>query len=961
MTSPEMAYEQVEALVKRFKATPATQRKGMNEMQTRLGFILPLFSALGWDTSNINEVSPEEKVSRGWVDFSFRLGGVPRFFLETKRVNEDLNDPRWIKQTIDYAWTKSVTWALLSDFEGLRVFNAEVRVDNPFQAEFLAFNLDSYLTDFERLWWLSRHETLAGRLNTEAEKWGKKMRRQPVSQHLFDDLKQWRMALYKDLTGYNMLSGADADNAVLRILNRLIFIRTSEDRLVEEPILRPMVRTLKDQKRFQDLARELSLKFRELDAIYNSELFAPHFSEGLYISPTVLEEVINGLYEKNYMIYNFNAIESDVLGTAYEQYLGAVVAKIPEPEIAQGQLFATDTMSVQERRQKRKSQGIYYTPTFVTKYIVKETVGKWLAEHGYNPSRPPRILDMACGSGSFLIEAFDDLDTFVADQRGHLREDTASIFDYARQMEVLTNCIYGVDKDKQAVEVARLNLLLRALHTKDKLPLLTNIFHGDSLRPETWQQGFDDVMKAGGFDIIIGNPPYVRIQTLAKDEVEYFNQNFVSATGNYDIYVLFVEQALNLLKPGGVMGFILPNKFMQTDYGEGLRKLLSEQKAINKIVNFGDAQIFENATTYTCFLFLKKSTNETFSYSLAEEVIKSGSVIQLDNNDLSFFEVEANRVDSDPWMLANESQNRIMSKLLDGNLLMGDIAKRMFQGIRTSGNEVYVLDFVKDLGNAFELRSKSLGKVVKLEKGLLKPFLRGEDIKAYSIAQPTKYVLIPYSVQREKAELLSQAELQKDFPLIWDYLIENREFLENREYGKMKHDAWYAFVYPKNLDQFGLSKIITPDIAPKSSFALDDEGNFTFVSGYGITLKPGSDYSLKFILALLNSHAIDFYLKKISSRLQQGFYRYFSQYIAQLPIRRIDFANPAEKAAYDEIVGLVEEMLNLQKECATAESALDDRRFSLSKRIEQIDAEINRRVYALYGLTDDEIRLVEGK
>ncbi len=142
MTTQELAYTEVEKLVNNFKTLPASQRKGLNEMQTRLGYILPLFRVLGWDTSNINEVSPEEKVWRRWVDFSFRIGNVPRYFLETKRVNEDLNDPKWVKQAIDYAWTKSVTWALLSDFQGLRVFNAEWKESNPFSAQFIEFDLD---------------------------------------------------------------------------------------------------------------------------------------------------------------------------------------------------------------------------------------------------------------------------------------------------------------------------------------------------------------------------------------------------------------------------------------------------------------------------------------------------------------------------------------------------------------------------------------------------------------------------------------------------------------------------------------------------------------------------------------------------------------------------------------------------------------------------------------------------
>jgi hypothetical protein len=458
MTVSELAYTQIEKLIRKFKEMSTAERRKMNENATRQGFILPMFQALGWDTTNINEVSPEEKVSRGWVDFSFRIGGVPRFFLETKRAAEDLNDPHWVKQAIDYAWTKSVTWALLSDFEGTRIFNAEWKEENPFRAQFFEFNLDNYLSDFDRLWWLSREQTAVGRLDAEAEKVGKRSKRELVNQALFADLKTWRADLFKDLRGFNpMWSPAQADESVLRLLNRLIFLRTAEDRQVEEPRLRALVRELKDQKRFNDLWKELAKLFREMDGVYNSELFAPHFSEELYITPTVLEEVIEGLYEKNFVRYNFNAMDADVLGTVYEQYLGSIVkedTKSEEKGSQQPYLIDVPSMSVQERRKKRKSQGIYYTPAFVTRYIVQQTVGRWLDEHGYHPN-PPRVLDMACGSGSFLIEAFDLIDAFVARQRGHTKGDQVDIFDHARQLEVLRSCIFGVDKDRQAVEVAR--------------------------------------------------------------------------------------------------------------------------------------------------------------------------------------------------------------------------------------------------------------------------------------------------------------------------------------------------------------------------------------------------------------------------------------------------------------------------------------------------------------------------
>jgi hypothetical protein len=602
--TPEVAYTQVAQLVQKFKALPAAKRRDYNEAATRLAFILPLFAALGWNTTDTAEVSPEEKVSRGWVDFSFRLSGIPRFFLETKKIAEDLTNPRWVRQTIDYAWTKSVTWALLSDFEGLRVFNAEWKEDNPLRAQFIEFSVDTYLTDFPRLWWLSRPETAAGTLDREAEKVGKKVHKEPVSYHLFDDLKEWRHELFKVLRAYNKrYSLAQIDEAVLRILNRLIFIRTAEDREVEERCLLPLLRHLEEHHRMGYLPEELAKLFRQFDATYDSDLFAAHFSEDLESEAEPFKVLIEGLYEKRggYVRYNFNAIDADVLGTAYEQYLGYVIT-----EPGRGEPGARP--EAVEKRAKRKAQGIYYTPTFVVKYIVQQTLGRYLEEQGYQPSRPVRVLDMACGSGSFLIEACDVLDRYLARQRGQTsppapllkgegsipRMAYEDIHDYARRMEILSQNIYGVDKDEQAVAVARLNLLLKALHTRDKLPMLENIRCGDSLisgppeelqaafgkdwqekKPFNWQAEFPEVMNDGGFDVIVGNPPYVRQETLGEAFKHYAQQRFTTYAGTADLYIYFIEQAHRLLKPGGYFGMICSNKFMRSNYGKALRESVS--------------------------------------------------------------------------------------------------------------------------------------------------------------------------------------------------------------------------------------------------------------------------------------------------------------------------------------------------------------------------------------------------
>ncbi|MGB9592959.1 MAG: hypothetical protein ACPL7R_02330, partial [Anaerolineae bacterium] len=283
MISQESAREQIAQLVARYRALSSRERKEYNEAATRQGFILPLFRALGWNVDDPNEVKPEEQVSRGFVDFAFRIGGVAKFFLETKKIPEDLSDPRWARQAINYAWTKGVTWAVLCDFEELKVFNAEVREADPRQALFLQFTVDSYLADLERLWLLSRPACEENALDKEAEKWGKRSLKRPVGEHLLDNLMEWRRELYRHLRRYNPVwSPQQIDECVQRILDRLVFVRTMEDRGVESRSLISLVREYKDaiaHRRNYDLVPRLVHLFREYDEWYDSRLFEPHLLE----------------------------------------------------------------------------------------------------------------------------------------------------------------------------------------------------------------------------------------------------------------------------------------------------------------------------------------------------------------------------------------------------------------------------------------------------------------------------------------------------------------------------------------------------------------------------------------------------------------------------------------------------------------------------------------------------------
>jgi len=724
----------------------------------------------------------------------------------------------------------------------------------------------------------------------------------------------------------------------LRLLNRLIFIRTAEDREVENNRLRSLVRELRDRKQITKLDHELSALFRELDGVYNSELFARHFSEELQIPPTDLEEVINGLYEKNFTRYNFNALEADVLGTAYEQYLGHVVAE------------GENETHVEEKKTKRKSQGIYYTPAFVTKYIVGQTVGKYLIENGYNPSKPPRVLDMACGSGSFLIEAFDVIDNFVAKQRGQAQKQEVDFSDRVRQLEVLQNCIYGVDKDKQAVEVARLNLLLRGLHTREKLPMLDNIANGDSLKSDTYPFHFPKVIQEGGFDVIIGNPPYVRQETLGEEFKTYAKQNFETFAGTADLYVYFIEQAHKLLKPNGLFGMIVSNKWIRSSYGKALREYLTKNSQILEIIDFGELPVFSNAATFPVIIITRKklSENQNFIYaqikrldfdSLPAEVTNEGVI--LDEGSLK----------GGNWSLSSNKEQGIFEKMQLTGVPLGEYAKDVYRGIVTGYNEAFIIDkftykkLISDDANSSEL---------------LRPVISGDDVRKYIINSKDKYIIrIPKGWTNSNKGNSADAWkwFEKNYPAIAYHLKKHEEPAQKR---LDQGDYWWELRACDYYDKFEMPKIVYPEIAMESRFTFDDSGNYLNKTVFMIS---GDDL---FLLGVLNSKIAWAFLKRTSTVLgdadKRGRLLLQWIYVKQLPIYRIDFDEPAEKSVHDAIVKLVEKILALQKDRQAVRPEDDfDHARNLDRQIARIDIEIDRYVYALYGLTEEEIKIVEGK
>lgn len=442
-----------------------------------------------------------------------------------------------------------------------------------------------------------------------------------------------------------------------------------------------------------------------------------------------------------------------------------------------------------------------------------------------------------------------------------------------------------------------------------------------------------------GFDVVIGNPPYIRIQTLKQKDpelVKFLKEHYASASkGNYDVYVVFVERGMQLLKPSGNLAYILPHKFFNSQYGEQLRGLIGRGRYLNHVVHFGDLQVFPGAANYVCLLFLNKLGVDSLKFVQVKDL-----AIWLNTAKGIEAIIPSSKIGSEPWNFVVGQDISVISKLDEIKTRLGTFSQKISQGIRTSANDVFVLDIVEERKNLITAFSTQLNREVIIEREMVSLFLQGKEIKPYIIQPSGKIVIIPYGDENGRVELISLKQLRQKYPNTYEYLLANKRFLENREDGRMRGEAWYGYIYPKNLEVMRLPKLIVPDIADRASFALDAEGNYAFTSGYGIILKPTAKVSLEFILGLVNSRVLDYYWRKISTSLRGGFYRYFTQFIEQLPIPS------ASEKQHEAICKITEYILWLQNKSQTRDIVLSDLRDPLM--LGYFEQVINGLVYELF-------------
>jgi type I restriction-modification system DNA methylase subunit len=1024
MSTKEEAYNKIEELVVRFEEQfESYKQSDYNETLTRRDFIDPFFKALGWDVDNsegcaepYREVIHEDKVRVGKStkapDYSFRLSGNKKlFFVEAKKPSVVIKDDTSVAfQVRRYGWSAKLAISVITDFEEFAVYNCNIKpvsTDKAGIARIKYINFRDYLKEFDYLWnTFSKEQVKRGSFDKYIQSDNLKKGTATVDKEFLASLDLWRTYLATSISLKNKaLDEEEINFAVQIIIDRLIFLRIAEDRKVEQP---EQIKLAVNQK--GDAYQNLLYIFKKADEKYNSGLFdfkKDTISEKLLIDNKVIKTIVNEMYYP--CPYAFSEIPVEILGSAYEQFLGKTIT-----------IDTHHRAKIELKPEVRKAGGVYYTPQYIVDYIVKNTVGKLIDGKTPKQISEYKICDPACGSGSFLIGAYQFLldfhKTYYTQTGAKVGKKESPItpqgqLTVAEKKRILLNNIYGVDIDVNAVEVTKLSLLLKCMEgeTETSIELQQKLWHdrilptldnnikcGNSLvdtdyydgeldlgykkkvKPFNWQKAFPEVFKIkpptetevfmiqfkkvnqayddgieltkkyfdiaeepsvgkyadnSGFDVVIGNPPYVR-QELIGIQKRYFENKYRVYHGMADLYSFFIERSFQLLNNGGLYGVIVANKFMRANYGEPLREYLTKQ-TLEQIVDFGDLPVFESATTYPCIVIARKSKKQS-------NMVEVSRVKSLDFENLSDQVESIKRLINqkslhiEGWNLAGDTQNRLLEKIKNTGVPLGKhVNKKIFYGIKTGLNEAFVID---------ETTKNQLVAEDSRSAEIIKPFLAGRDIKRYQQAESKKFLIFA----RRGINI-------KNYPAILNYLNHFKNQLtpkpkdwKGEKWAGRKPGSYKWYEIQDAVDyfpEFENPKIMLPDIALNMQALFDDKGFYCVNTAYII---PVDD---KILLGILNSKLVQFYYSSISNSIRGGYLRFIRQYLEQIPIPNYS-QNDALKNQVELIIALNNELKSAR---------FPDKIEQLKSHISHTDNKINQLVYQLFKLSEVEISIIENQ
>lgn len=993
--------EILKQLVLRFDKNKIEYKKdSYNEHSCRDEFINPFLEILGWDVTNKKGAAPQfrEVIAEFHADVNARpdycltLKGVSKFFVEAKKPSVDIStDSSAAIQTRKYGWNANHKIAVLTNFEYLIIYDTTTvpkENDTSIVSRYRAYHYTEYIEKLDEIAELvSRDAVYNGNFDRYFnEIFGSAdSQKQPIDTMFLSQINGWRIALSNELyaKGGRYASLDVLNDVVQEFINQIVFIRICEDKNL------PLYHHLKDTADDSETVRkELETLFRAADRRYNSGMFS-----GDYIifdlTSGVISDMIKSLYYPQ-SPYLFNIIEPNMLGKIYEMFLCEQLVIHKDGNIGLDQ------------KKDRRNRSVVTTPVEIVKHMVEKTLSRLCAGKSPDEICGLHIADIACGSGVFLEEAFQYLQSYCIEW--YLRNDKPHLIEigegrYKLPLEekkrILTSCIYGIDIDVHAVEVAKFSLLVKLIEdetapsVESVVPILPdlglNIFHGNSLVGDDELKGMKctdeqladivpfnwgkDGLAVEAFDAILGNPPYVATEDIHSlvpaPEFDIYKRQYRTSYKQFDKYFMFIERALQKTADGGYVCYIIPNKFFKVSAGEKLRGLIAKQRYLVSLDDFGATQLFEDKTVYSSIVLMQKKPQDFFKYANIDSANNLWLGKVTDTIDL-----KSTMLDESPWKLtADFDFLRILRNIEPRSAPMENFAE-IFNGIQTSAERplpIYWFSRDEILGEDSKfITARKDGKIYSIEKSMLKPYFKPtanaeKGLSTYDSISTDKKIIFPYD---DRGNLIPIETMKSSYSGTYSYLLDFYDRLVPkcvsdigvRDVPNATADTWYQYGRTQALTAFiNTPKLIVKVMAKDAPMYAFDNNNMLIASGgtagyCAVAKKAGSPYDLEYIQAWLANPYTEKIISIVGSDFEGGFVSRGTFVLSALPFVSLDFGEPKQKALYDRVVEASREVYAINDKLVhnppkQIETTFIRQKKSLIKEIEGLIAHVYRQEF----------------
>lgn len=964
-----------------------------DETSVRVDYINNFFEILGWDISNrqgfpqpIREVIHEASVTvdedgkkkNKRPDYCFQLDGKPQFFVEAKKPSVNIlesKEPAF--QIRRYGWSAGMEFGVLTNFEYLIIYDTTTQPilnDNSRIGRVAEYHYTEYLEKLEEIALVLSKVSV----KESSVKIDKLVKMTTFDDYFLEQIQRWRLLIAENIFQKNKnIIIEDINIFVQRFLNKSLFLRICEDKNLEK------YHQLLDIESYE----ELKSLFKRADKQYNSGIFS-------FIEDSEIEcdfEIFSQIYKELYFpnsSYDFSVVPPAILAKVYDIFLSEEIVCKDEQLLLIRKPEVTDSI------------GAITTPKEIADQIARNSIDLKLSNGDKSDISELKIIDICCGSGVFLLSAFEylvELETLRliesatenVKKKRLIEEDGTYRLSFSYKKQLIKDTLFGIDIDPSAIEVCKFSLLLECISdisieeftvniTKGGLlpNLDSNIIFGNSLVDEkiyrfAENEGIilnekdievinpletrEPIFK-NKYDIVIGNPPYIRVQKMNKySPIEYkflksSDSNFELRTiGALDKYYLFIERSLNFLNENGICGYIVPNKFIHEKNGNKLRKYLSEKKILTKIINFNEIQLFPDVSTYVCIIYLNKQRVSELQYTSV--TLKNTEAIIDQLNKIETYNLD--NLDDKPWQLFSHRVKNWHDNLDQSFKQLSEVSD-IFVGVQTSKDPLFYIEPLSEDESTVRFEDiRGIERVI--EKGILRKSIHDVQLFRYKNLNYNKYIIYPYILENQTYRLLTVQEISNSYPNAYDYLFEFKETFLDRNINGLEDNEldWFRYGRNQSIAKFDSGETLIWSVLTLQTNVVYSPNPIVFTGGgngpyYGLKMKEEHNLSIKYIQAVLNCKFISRFIEESSVYFRGGYFSTGKQFMERVPIKLLDLSNKEEKNLHDTIVRYVEELEKINNSLSM--SLTRTRRTFYNRQIHAIENKLNLLIEKMYGV-----------